>query len=152
MTENGRAKARLINARGNTPEIPDKIPVTRSRAKALLRLARKWMRKDFARISCPGGEKMFLIVGDVKNTKDGSGQWYNQDGEKLDWDYIDEHVVASGCNTKELISDMRKYKRLNALSLFGRREEPGPWHMNEIYKAVNDYLLRNKLEKAFLEA
>jgi len=60
-------------------------------------------------------DKMFLIIGYNQNTKDDPGQIY-RNGEPWDYDYVQEKVIASGDNEKELIVSAKKYKRLCGLT------------------------------------
>ena len=65
---------------------------------------------DTARISHLN-EKMYLIIGFNRNTKDDEGQWI-KDGEPYDFDYFSENVVASGRTEEELIESLVEYKRV----------------------------------------
>lgn len=72
-------------------------------------------RCDCARISDPCG-RMFLILGWNRHTaKDreehGAGQWFDAAGRPVDFDYIREHIVASGDTLDELRESARTYKR-----------------------------------------
>ena len=67
---------------------------------------------DTARISTPAN-KMFLVIGSNRNTKDDEGQW-TKDGEPYDFDYVEERVVASGETEDELIASAREYKRMES--------------------------------------
>ncbi len=60
-------------------------------------------------------DKMFLIIGQNRNTKDDQGQW-EKDGEPIDFDYVKEQVIASGGTERELIESANEYKRLSELS------------------------------------
>ena len=75
---------------------------------------------DTARISMTGC-KMFLIIGFNKNTKDLPGQFYKgadiMGMEAVDWDYIEEKVVASGKTDSELIESAKEYKRLCSITI-----------------------------------
>ena len=71
---------------------------------------------DTARISQPR-EKMFLIIGSVQNTKDSAGiQWY-KNGEPIDFEYVEERVVASGNTEDELLRSVIEYRRLCGMSI-----------------------------------
>lgn len=76
---------------------------------------------DTARISKPVG-KMFLIVGMNKNTlkertKDPSvGVWTDGNGNTIDFDYVDEKIVASGHDFKSLMKDAKYFKQLLRMS------------------------------------
>ena len=65
---------------------------------------------DTARIS--KYDKLFLIIGFNKNTKDDPGQWVDENGNKKDWDYVQEKVVANGETEEELIKSAEEYQRL----------------------------------------
>lgn len=68
---------------------------------------------DTARISKPLDDgKMFLIVGFNRSTKDNVGQWVDENGERRDFDYVEEYVIASGFTEKELINSTKEYVRL----------------------------------------
>jgi len=71
----------------------------------------KYVKCDTARISktC---DKMFLIIGFNRNTKDNKGVWINQDNQRIDFDYVEELVVASGHTKKELIKSTKEYQLL----------------------------------------
>lgn len=71
----------------------------------------KHVKCDTARISKPC-DKMYLIIGFNRNTKDDEGVWVNQDNERIDFDYVQESVVASGYTKKELIESAKEYQRL----------------------------------------
>ncbi len=72
---------------------------------------RKYVKCDTARISKPGN-RMFLIIGFNRHTKDDEGIWINQNNKRIDFDYVQETVVASGNNKKELIISTKEYQRL----------------------------------------
>lgn len=55
----------------------------------------KHVKCDTARISKPC-DKMYLIIGFNRNTKDDEGVWVNQDNKRIDFDYVEKLVVASG--------------------------------------------------------
>ena len=85
---------------------------TREAIEILIEKCRKIVECDTARISQPLKDgKMFFIIGFNRNTKDNEGQWL-KNGEPFDFDYTEEHTVASGYTEKELIKDVKKYKRL----------------------------------------
>ena len=76
----------------------------------LISKCKKIVKCDTARISKPMG-KMFLIIGFNRNTKDDESQWM-KNGEPIDFDYVQESVVASGNTEEELLASTRKYQRL----------------------------------------
>lgn len=68
---------------------------------------------DTARISKPMNT-MFLIIGFNHDTKDDDSgcMWINQDGKRIDFNYVQESVIASGKTKKELIESTKEYQRL----------------------------------------
>lgn len=72
---------------------------------------RKYVKCDTARISKPL-DKMFLIIGFNRNTKDDEGVWVNQENQRIDFDYVQESVVANGKTKKELIESAKEYQRI----------------------------------------
>lgn len=83
--------------------------------KQLIEIAKECMNHvkcDTARISklC---DKMYLIIGFNRNTKDDEGVCVvNQNNQRIDFDYVQESVVASGKTKKELIEATKEYQRL----------------------------------------
>jgi hypothetical protein len=75
----------------------------------------KLIECDTARIVSPQN-KMYLIIGFNKNTKDDPGQWIDQKGERRDFKYIQEQVIASGITSEELLNSVREYNRLKKIS------------------------------------
>ena len=74
---------------------------------------KQYVTCDTARISKPlENGKMFLIIGFNRNTKEDEGQWVNQDGERIDFDYVQESCIASGHTKEELIASTKEYERL----------------------------------------
>lgn len=63
---------------------------------------------DTARISFLN-KTYFLILGWNERSV---GEWCDQDGYFLDFDYVREKVVASGGTMKELVVSARRYKRV----------------------------------------
>ncbi|MEI7718263.1 MAG: hypothetical protein WCI72_00215 [archaeon] len=76
----------------------------------------KYIKADTARISKPL-EKMYLIIGFHKNTRDDTGTWIEQNGKRIDFDYVQESVVASGRTREALIESAKEYQRLCGLSM-----------------------------------
>jgi hypothetical protein len=65
---------------------------------------------DTARIfRFPG--RIFLILGWNRNTKQDAGQWI-KNGEPIDFNYVQETVVASGSNEASLVKSAKVYKKL----------------------------------------
>ena len=76
----------------------------------LINKCREIVKCDTARISKPG-DRMFLIIGFNRNTKDDPGQFI-KNGEPYDFDYVQETVIASGDTEAELIVNVKEYQRL----------------------------------------
>lgn len=76
------------------------------------RYFRRLFRADAARISSPLGERLFLIIGTKRNTRQDQGRWVNEKGEFVDWDYLLESCVASGEDLSELVENAKYYKGL----------------------------------------
>ncbi len=81
----------------------------------LIKECRRIVKCDTARISNPLNKRMFFIIGFNRSTKNDEGQWL-KNGELIDFDYINESVIASGCTDKELIESVKEYKRLCDIS------------------------------------
>lgn len=77
----------------------------------------KYVTCDTARISMPM-DTMFLIIGFNRNTKDDTdgGVWVNQDGDRIDFDYVQESTAGIGKTRKELIDSAKEYQRLCGLT------------------------------------
>jgi len=76
----------------------------------------KYVTCDTARISKPL-DKMFLIIGFNRNTKDDVGICtYINNMQRVDYDYVYEKCVASGKTKKELIESTKEYQRLRNFS------------------------------------
>jgi len=87
--------------------------VMRSTFSELAEECKRYVTCDTARISKPLEDgKMFLIIGFNRNTKEDEGRWVNQDGERIDFDYVQESCVASGHAKEELIASTKEYERL----------------------------------------
>ena len=75
---------------------------------------------DTARIS-KAGDTLFLIIGFNRNTIDDDGEWVEIINgvatRKAHWDYVQEHVVASGKTEEELIEDAKFYKKLCGMTM-----------------------------------
>jgi len=67
---------------------------------------------DSARISSPLGKTLFLIIGYKRNTREDKGQWVDQQGKHLNWDYLLETCIASGDTEFELMESARRYLEL----------------------------------------
>lgn len=71
---------------------------------------------DTARILKPGG-RMFLLVGYKRNTANSpdGGAWF-KNGQRMDFDYTEEHTVASGETVEELMRSAKDYALLKGLT------------------------------------
>lgn len=78
--------------------------------KELIEECRKHVECDTARI-CKLSTTMFLIVGFNRNTKQDEGEWI-RNGEKVDFDYVNETTIASGTTPEELIENTKYYSSL----------------------------------------
>jgi hypothetical protein len=83
--------------------------------KDLINECKKIVKCDTARISKPM-KTMFLVIGFNRNTKDDPGiNLLN--GQPVNWDYVQESVIASGKTAKELIESTKEYNRLCGISM-----------------------------------
>lgn len=71
---------------------------------------------DAARIADPCGN-LFLILGWKRRSE---GEWFDEKGNPVNFDYLHENVVAHGTNMRELDASAREYKRLLTIR---KREE-----------------------------
>jgi len=62
------------------------------------------------------GNRMFLLIGHRRSTKDDPGQW-ERNGEPWDFEYVAEKVIASGGNEAELLASAKEYKRLCGMTM-----------------------------------
>ena len=88
------------------------LTLTKKEEKLLKRYFRRLFKCDNIRFISPLKNKIFLVLGKKRNTKEDKGTWINQDGEIQNWDYLVETTVASGHNIPELITNAKKYKSL----------------------------------------
>jgi hypothetical protein len=77
--------------------------------------AKELFECETARIESYGGT-LFLIIGEMRNTKNDPGVWINENGERQDWEYLHEVCIASGRNVEELEKDMIYYKRVSEMT------------------------------------
>jgi len=106
-----------IGIREKVSEFPTQTwPLSPVTVERLVRLFRRMFKADTARLSSPLGETIFLIIGFNRNTKDDSGQWFDQSGNVLNWDYVQESCIASGDTVSELIASAKRYKRLQSMT------------------------------------
>ena len=93
----------------------------------LARAFRRMFKCDTARISSPLGKTKFLIIGHNRSTKeDGGVSWRDENGRRMDWDYVLETCVASGDTEAALMGSARRYKELLGISMARLlREEAG---------------------------
>src|SRR5277367_2085908 len=61
-------------------------------------------------------DKMFLIIGNWRDTREDSGTQWEHNGVPIHFRYLAEKVVASGRNEKELFASAREYKRISKLT------------------------------------
>ena len=83
-------------------------PVATTIKPKLAEQLRQLLGYDTARIVRPI-DKMFLIVGTRRNTKDDPGH-IEINGERVNYDYVAEQCVASGMTDADLIASAEKYK------------------------------------------
>jgi predicted metal-dependent TIM-barrel fold hydrolase len=81
---------------------------------ALIERCRKIVKCDVARIS-KLGKTMYFIIGFNRNTKQDEGQWV-KNGQPIDFDYVNEKVIASGETDDELIESIKEHERLRKMS------------------------------------
>jgi len=81
----------------------------------LINRCREIVKCDTARISKPL-ELMFLIIGFNRNTKDDEGVWIDQNNKRIDFDYVQESIIAKGKTEKELIEDCERYVKLQRVT------------------------------------
>ena len=106
-------------------KLKGKLQMVKDHNPELSAKCREIVECDIARIS-KLGDKLFLIIGFNRSTKDDEGQWYehfqDKDGEyrhkPRDWDYVAERVVASGKTEVELIVSTEEYKRLCEMTIW----------------------------------
>jgi hypothetical protein len=66
---------------------------------------------DEARITSPCGT-LFLILMTRRNTKENKTSAWYRDGQRFDFDYLEQRVVASGHTVDELRASATEYKGL----------------------------------------
>jgi hypothetical protein len=77
---------------------------------------------DSVRISKPT-DRLFLIIGYKKHTKDDTSSAWYKDGERIDFEYIAEQVIASGDSEEELIKSAKHYKNLLGFNKVYKRQD-----------------------------
>jgi hypothetical protein len=82
---------------------------------ALIAKCKSIVECDEARISKPL-DTMFFIIGFKKNTKQDIGTQTFLNGKQIDFDYLQENVIASGKTEDELIASVKEYKKLCGMS------------------------------------
>lgn len=87
---------------------------------ALEKLRELFPDADNIRISDPV-DTMFAIVGEETSTGDDTGQWTRFDPDEgeykdIDFNYLDETIVASGDTVDEIMESAKHYKRLQDMS------------------------------------
>lgn len=88
------------------------LPPCEKTEKVLERYFRIMFKCDRVRFINPLNERIFLVLGTKKNTKDNMGTCIDQNGNRKDWDYFEESTIANGKNISELISNAKRYKAL----------------------------------------
>lgn len=63
------------------------------------------------------GSKSFCIIGFNRSTKDDKDGYWEKDGQRYDFDYLERRVIASGKTEKELIESIRTYKRISEMTI-----------------------------------
>lgn len=76
----------------------------------------KLLQCDSARIS-KFPDKIYLIIGFKKHTKDNRDSYAEKNGERFDYEYLEEHCVASGKDEEELIKSAKHYKKLCGITM-----------------------------------
>lgn len=92
-----------------------KQPALPSNDIVILRRFKRMLGCDTARISKPL-DKMFLIIGWKRHTREWKDHAWYKNGERFDFEYTEEHCIASGRTMKELLASAKEYKRLQGLS------------------------------------
>ena len=105
-----------MTAPQQTLESPDGLAGQSLRVQRLVRRFVRLFKCDTARITSPMG-KHFLIIGHKRNTKDDPGVWTDENGNRRDWDYVQEQVIASGDNEAELVASAKHYKKLCGMTM-----------------------------------
>lgn len=80
---------------------------------------RKFIRMfgcDTARIITVLNNKMFLIIGWKKHTRDRKDCTWYKNGERYDFEYTEERCIASGRTMEELTASAKEYKRLSGMT------------------------------------
>jgi len=81
------------------------------------------LKCDTIRISAPLKKRKFVIIGFNKNTAADKTSYWSDGNKRIDFDFVEEHTVASGNNQKEILKSAREYVRLSKLSWFEYFEE-----------------------------
>ena len=114
LSDNTQIIEIIMNTENSKTKKPCNIDIVNSCAfPEILEKCKEIVTCDTARISKPLDDgKMFLIVGFIRSTKDDEGQWVDENGERRDFDYLQEYVIASGFTEKELINSTKEYVKL----------------------------------------
>ena len=76
----------------------------------LIKKFKRMFKCDAVRISRPM-KKLFLIIGFRRHTKDDKlREWTDGYGNRIDFEYIHDTVIASGNDEKELIESAKEFK------------------------------------------
>lgn len=103
----------------------------------LVNRCKKLLGCEEARIS-ETHNKIFLIIGKWRNTKD-DNSWHYVNGERKDFDYLEEKVVASGKNKRELYASAKEHKRLLTMSMSEYMREFHGIEMPEEIESLDNY-------------
>jgi hypothetical protein len=87
-------------------------PIPDDEAETLTRMLRMELGFDTARLSSPLGQGLFLIVGSNRNSRDDQAIFVDQDGNRLEFEYVDESCVAAGRTVNELVKSARDHARM----------------------------------------
>ena len=83
------------------------------------------LKADTARIIW-AGDTLFLVIGWNRNTRDLPGTRWDGQGERIDWDYVEEATVANGRTVRELMDSARHYQRLSGMTMLDYLRELFP--------------------------
>lgn len=73
---------------------------------------KKMFKCDTVRIS-KVIDRLFLIIGFKKHTKNDKNSFYSdENGNRIDFEYVEEKCIASGKNEKQLMESAKYYKKL----------------------------------------
>lgn len=71
---------------------------------------------ETGRISNPC-DTLFFITGTSRSTKDINDSWWSDEtGKRIDFDYVEEHVIASGRTPRKLLASVREYVKTSKMT------------------------------------